>query len=123
MKKIKICILLGMFVCSLFLCPEPKHSRAAVNADGSVLINEENFPDARFRCLAAWYDTDKNNILSLKERSVLKHLHINYINPVYYQDTTDYDLVEPLFPDVRPEIETLSWRSGKESQQMLWISQ
>lgn len=122
MKKIKISIMLvGILICFSFFCLESKNSRAAVNADGSVLINEENFPDERFRCLAARYDTDKNNILSLKERSVLKHLYINYIDPFYYQDTTDYDLVEPLFPDVRPETETLSWRSGKESQQTLSV--
>ena len=71
--------------------------------------------------MAARYDTDKNNILSLKERSVLKHLYINYIDPFYYQDATDYDLVEPLFPGVRSETETLSWRSGKESQQTLSV--
>ncbi|MCI8365003.1 MAG: hypothetical protein HFG34_08650 [Eubacterium sp.] len=121
MKKIKVCSLLGMLVCFFLFCLVAKDTRAAVNADGSVPITEENFPDERFRCLAARYDTDNNNILSLKERSVLKHLYINYINPVYYQDTTDYDLVEPLFPDVRPEIETLSWRSGRESQQTLSV--
>lgn len=122
MKKIKISIMLaGILICFSFFCAAPKHSWAAVNADGSVPVNEENFPDERFRCLAARYDTDKNNILSLEERSVLKHLYINYIDPVYYQDTTDYDLVEPFYLTVRPEIVTLSWRSGKESQQTLSV--
>ena len=89
MKKIKISIILaGILICFSFFCLESKNSRAAVNADGSVPVNEENFPDERFRCLAARYDTDKNNILSLKERSVLKHLYIEYIDPFYYQDTT-----------------------------------
>lgn len=121
MKRTTRSIIMGIILCILFFCLESKNSRAAVNADGSVPINEENFPDERFRYMAVQYDTDKNNILSLEERSVLKHLYINYIDPVYYQDTTDYDLVEPFYLTVRPEIVTLSWRSGKESQQTLSI--
>lgn len=122
MKKIKISIILaGVLICFSFFCLEPKRSWAAVNADGSVAVNEENFPDERFRYMAARYDTDNDNILSLKERSVLKHLYINYIDPVNYENRTDYDLVEPFYLTVRPETVTLSWRSGKESQQTLSV--
>ncbi len=70
-----ICMMLGMLLCVSLFCMSPKVMQAAVNADGSVEINEENFPDERFRYIASRYDIDKNRILTLAERSVLKKFH------------------------------------------------
>lgn len=62
-----------------------EQAEAAVNPDGSVSINEENFPDQRFRYLASTYDANKDAVLSMAERSVLKDLTLKY--------TTYYDSV------------------------------
>ncbi len=67
------CMMLGMLLCVSLFGMSPRVIRAAVNADGSVAINEENFPDAKFRHIASQYDIDKNQILTLAERSVLKN--------------------------------------------------
>jgi hypothetical protein len=92
----------------------PKVMQAAVNADGSVEINEENFPDERFRYIASRYDIDKNRILTLAERSVLKKLTLEYADPEYYQDKAEYDLIASTLcgpGTARPE--ELAVREGK----------
>ena len=45
MKKANFCMILGMLLCVSLFCMSPKVMQAAVNADGSVEINEENFPE------------------------------------------------------------------------------
>ena len=53
-----ICMILGMLLCVSLFCMSPKVMQAAVNADGSVEINEENFPgtpeSSPCNCATAW---------------------------------------------------------------------
>lgn len=119
-----ICMMLGMLLCVSLFCMSPKIMQAAVNADGSVAINEENFPDEKFRHIAHQYDIDKNQILTLEERSVLKKLTLEYVNPVYYKDKAEYDLIASTLcgpGTARPEELEVSWRSGRENHQMLSV--
>ncbi|MCI8363814.1 MAG: hypothetical protein HFG34_02535 [Eubacterium sp.] len=118
------CMILGMLLCVSLFGMSPRVIRAAVNADGSVAINEENFPDEKFRHIASQYDIDKNQILTLAERSVLKNLTLEYVDPVYYQDKTDYDLIASTLcgpGTAKPEELQVSWRSGKEDHQTLSV--
>lgn len=79
-------ILLGFLLCAALVCASPKTAHAAVNTDGSVTINEENFPDDRFRFVAQHYDTNHDNLLSKSERSVMKELKL-----YHYTVTIDPD--------------------------------
>lgn len=64
-------VLLILFLGIVLVRAIPENTQAEVNADGSVTISEENFPDERLRSIASQYDSNKDNILSLAERSVL----------------------------------------------------
>ena len=115
----KMCrnVLLVLFLGIVLACAAPKATWAAVNADGSVTINEENFPDERFRFIASEYDTNKDNRLSFAERSVLKELQIQHIiddDPLYYAIRADYSLVESMWcgpGTTTPETFCVGWRS------------
>ena len=72
-----LAFLLPCFVTTLALVL-PAVSQAAVRSDGSVEVSEENFPDERFRALAVYLDVNRDNVLSLEERSVLRSLMISY---------------------------------------------
>lgn len=56
----------------------PLPCKAAASENTEVAINQETFPDERFRALAEYLDKDKNQILSESERNLLKELKIVY---------------------------------------------
>ena len=61
-------VLLGWFLCLVIACMAPKVTQAAVNEDGSVTINEENFPGNFFReYVIENIDNDRDGILSQNE--------------------------------------------------------
>lgn len=124
MKKANFYMMLGMLLGVSLFCMSSKITQAAVNADGSVAINEENFPDEKFRTIASQYDIDKNQILTLAERSVLKQLTLEYVDPVYYQDKPDYDFIASTLcgpGTAKPEELHVFWRSGKVNNQTLSV--
>lgn len=74
MKKwIKIVVL---FVAAAFGSMCGSRADAAVNMDGSVTINEQNFPDERFREGIKCCDIDGNGVLSKKERNFVTKIHL-----------------------------------------------
>ena len=52
-------------------------AEAAVNTDGSVTINELNFPDERFREGIRCCDIDGDGVLSKEERNVITQISVN----------------------------------------------
>ena len=68
MKKRKMLGLFAMAMFMVFLMPQAT-VKAAPNADGSVDINEENFPDAIFREYVEKFDDDDDGVLSMEEQN------------------------------------------------------
>lgn len=66
MKKLYCFIVFGLFVFGALLFGN--EVKAAANADGSVEVNAENFPDESFRnFILKIYDQDGDNALSKEE--------------------------------------------------------
>lgn len=77
MKKYQLLLFLTVLFTTAFF-GMPVHSKAAVSENTNVAVNQENFPDERFRALAEYLDKDKNQILSETERNLLKELKVVY---------------------------------------------
>lgn len=73
MNKINCFVLLGLFVlCGLFCS---KNIMAAVNADGSVAISAENFPDETFRnFIVKMYDSDGDSLLTKEQLGAVESM-------------------------------------------------
>lgn len=80
----------GLLFVSVFMLGGAVSAAAAVEPDGSVVINETNFPDEVFRSYVATFACDKNGngILEQSERDIT-HMDINLL------DYFDYEQIPP----------------------------
>lgn len=85
MKRIST-IILGIIL-GIFILGGTIPASAAVEADGSVIINEANFPDEAFRAYVTSYECDnnQNGILEQEERERTKWITIDFSEYFYYQ--------------------------------------
>lgn len=65
-----------LFVAAAFGSMCGNRTDAAVNMDGSVTINEQNFPDERFREGIRCCDKDGNGVLSKEERNFVTKISL-----------------------------------------------
>lgn len=81
MKKVPFKVLFAVAACLIAFQMQKTDVRAegAGSADGDVILNEMNFPDASIRkALEEKLDTDKNGVLSKEERGKVQRLDISF---------------------------------------------
>lgn len=68
--------LIILFAAAAFAGMCGNRAEASVNMDGSVTINEGNFPDERFREAIRCCDKDGDGVLSKEERNIVTTVHL-----------------------------------------------